>query len=98
MTLFEAARACGGTLAAGDGSTLITGAETDSRYAGAGTLFVPIRGEHVDGHDYIASAFEHGAAAALTARDESEQFAFVPGKPYIRVTDPQRALQNLAEY
>lgn len=40
----------------------------DSRRAGAGFLFVALRGEHRDGHDYVAAAFEAGAAVALVER------------------------------
>lgn len=37
----------------------------DSREAGPGSLFVAFAGEQVDGHDYVQSAFERGAVAAL---------------------------------
>ena len=38
---------------------------TDSRSIGPGTLFVALRGEKFDGHDYVAAALEKGATAAL---------------------------------
>ena len=38
---------------------------TDSRKVTPGCLFAAIRGERADGHDYIASAFEKGAACCL---------------------------------
>ena len=44
-------------------------ASVDSRTAGAGTLFAAIPGEFTDGHKFIASAFENGAAAALIQED-----------------------------
>lgn len=37
----------------------------DSRQAQAGSLFVAFKGEHADGHDYVADAFGRGAIAAL---------------------------------
>ena len=46
----------------------MTGLVIDSRQASAGSLFVALPGEHVDGHDYVAAAVDNGAAAALTAR------------------------------
>ena len=41
----------------------------DSRQVGAGSLFVALPGEHVDGHDYVGAAFDAGASAALVDRD-----------------------------
>ncbi|MBX3004249.1 MAG: UDP-N-acetylmuramoyl-tripeptide--D-alanyl-D-alanine ligase [Anaerolineales bacterium] len=43
----------------------LSGAVHDSRQAAAGSLFVALQGEHVDGHDYVAAAFANGASAAL---------------------------------
>ncbi len=40
----------------------------DSREAVAGSVFVALVGEHVDGHDYVAQAFANGAQAAIVAR------------------------------
>jgi UDP-N-acetylmuramoyl-tripeptide--D-alanyl-D-alanine ligase len=40
----------------------------DSRKVTPGCLFVALPGERVDGHDYVASALEAGAAAALVSR------------------------------
>ncbi len=40
----------------------------DSRQATPNSLFVALPGEHVDGHDYVADAFDRGAIAALVHR------------------------------
>lgn len=42
---------------------------TDSREAEPGALFVALKGEHADGHDYVADAFSRGAVAAIVERD-----------------------------
>jgi UDP-N-acetylmuramyl pentapeptide synthase len=42
----------------------VTNVVTDSRDAVPGSLFVALPGEKVDGHDYVAAAFERGAVAA----------------------------------
>ena len=47
---------------------VITHICTDSREADAHTLFCAIRGERVDGHDYMAKAVELGCAAFLCER------------------------------
>ncbi len=50
-------------------SQVITEACIDSRQAIPGGLFVALPGEHVDGHDFIADAFQRGASFALIQRD-----------------------------
>lgn len=42
---------------------------TDSREIVAGTVFVAIAGEHVDGHDYVERAAQLGAPAAIVERE-----------------------------
>jgi UDP-N-acetylmuramoyl-tripeptide--D-alanyl-D-alanine ligase len=65
MDLREAARAVGGELHGP--ARRFGGVSTDSRAVGAGELFVALRGERFDGHEYIAEAQERGAAGALTS-------------------------------
>ncbi len=46
----------------------ITSIVTDSREAQGGSLFVALKGERFDGHDYISQAFSKGAAAVVAER------------------------------
>lgn len=64
---------------------------TDSRAVEPGDLFVALFGERFDGHDFVASAFERGAVAALVAAGRG---AFAG--PVIEVDDPLAALGALA--
>jgi len=41
----------------------------DSRQVEPGALFVALKGEYADGHDYVADAFSRGAVAAIVERD-----------------------------
>ena len=41
---------------------------TDTRSTVPGDLFVALRGDHFDGHDFVPQAFARGAAAALVSR------------------------------
>lgn len=70
----------------------LTGVCIDSRLAAPGGLFAAIPGERADGHDYIASAGEKGAACVLC-----ERFAEAD-VPQIKVPDTQAALRKLAAY
>lgn len=85
-------KAVGGKYAGTAGSAVITGISTDSRTIKPGDLFIPLIGENFDGHDFIGTAFEKGAAASLAQRETGH----FPGKIVILVNDTLKALQDLA--
>ena len=95
MTLEKIAEACGGRYIGPDaaGQMEIAGAVIDSRQVQPGYLFVPIRGERVDGHRFIPQVFEKGACAVL-----SDHALEDPQGPYIQVEDTPAALKAIAEY
>ena len=64
MNLREISTACGGQLVSGK-DIIITSIVTDSRKAAAGCLFAAIKGERTDGHNFIKTAAQQGAAAVL---------------------------------
>ena len=66
----------------------VAGIDMDSRDIRFGDLFVALKGEAMDGHDFIEKAFANGARAALTDRP-------VP-YPHVLVEDTFAALQALA--
>lgn len=74
----------------GAGDKEIAGVAVDSRKLQAGNLFVALRGERVDGHDFVDAARAAGAAAALVER-------VVPSAlPQLLVKDATLALGELA--
>jgi UDP-N-acetylmuramoyl-tripeptide--D-alanyl-D-alanine ligase len=77
--------------------TVVDGVTTDSRTGVSGRLFVALRGESGDGHDFIAEAASGGAAALLveTGRASAAREA-APGIPVFEVKDTLRGLQALA--
>ena len=85
---------CEGELLCGGEEVLIRHLSFDSRDIPGDCLFVPTIGARVDGHDFIAGAFEKGAAATLTARGDVINSA----KPHILVKDTQKALEALGRY
>lgn len=89
LTLAEVAEAVGGRVVGGDG--VVRSVTTDSRRVGRDALFVPLRGEHADGHDYLDDAVANGAVAVLAARPVDDVAAAV-----ITVGDTWRALADLA--
>jgi UDP-N-acetylmuramoyl-tripeptide--D-alanyl-D-alanine ligase len=92
-TLGEAAAAIGARLQATEGSApgiWIDGVTTDSRGDCHGRLFVALRGERFDGHDYLRQAAEAGAIAALVDHEVDA------GLPLLLVDDCRLALGRLA--
>jgi len=79
---------------AADGELRLSGVSTDTRHIRPGQLFVPLRGERFDGHDYIRAAKDAGAAAALW--DASVPQPEGLDLPLILVADTLEGLQRLA--
>ena len=93
MSTGDAAQAIGGRVYGAP--TRFTSVSTDSRAIEAGALFVALRGERFDGHEFIAGAKARGAAAAMVNqawRLETPE----PGIPCIAVEDTRLALGRLA--
>lgn len=60
----------------------------DSRQAIPDSLFVALPGEHVDGHDYVADAFDRGAIAAIVHRAPDAEYTTLD---ISQISDVQRA-------
>lgn len=97
LTLRQLVEAVGGTLLGefDDLDAVFLDVCTDSRNVTEGCLFLPLQGERFDGHGFINSALEAGAAGCITAR---ERESYLPGKFYVKVRSTQRALRDLARY
>src|SRR5579863_5846270 len=66
----------------------------DSRTIGPGQLFFAVKGERLDGHDYVFAALEKGAVAAVVRKDHLDRY---PDKTrLLAVDDTLTALQTLA--
>ena len=76
-----------------DGEQIAGGYSIDSRTVQSGDLFLAVRGERLDGHDYVEKALQAGASGAVIAIDQAERFA-ASGKVLI-VKDTLVALQRL---
>lgn len=72
---------------------IVHGVSIDSRTVKKGDLFIPFRGEQVNGHRFVQSAIEKGAAASLWLKDEPNPPADIP---LLFVEDAEIALQEMA--
>lgn len=89
LKLSEIAAACGGEY---NTDTEVTSVAIDTRKIEKGCLFICIKGERFDAHQFIDEAFEKGAAAVMISQD------IKISKPYVKVDDTAKELLRLAGY
>ena len=94
LSLSRIAKLAEGELVAGDGKVLVDKISTDSRTLKPRELFVALRGENFDGHNFIGSVAKAGAAGAIV--DLTWNGKTAPDFALIRVADSLRAYQTLA--
>jgi UDP-N-acetylmuramoyl-tripeptide--D-alanyl-D-alanine ligase len=90
MTLSELATAVNG-LRSGD-DALFSGVSIDGRSVEPGNLYVAIKGEQFDGHDFIQQATKAGAIGALVEQKEARN------TPAVNVEQTRLALGMLSKY
>lgn len=94
LSVSDAAAIVGGELHGSDNSdSEILGVAIDSRKVEAGFMFAALKGERVDGHDYMNKAFESGAVCCIAEREPENITGTV-----IVVPDVAAALKTLAEH
>lgn len=69
---------------------------TDSRVKAEKSLFIPLTGEHFDGHDHVKQAFENGAVAIFWEKQNRLPHFLPVDFPVFYVDDTLAALQQLA--
>jgi UDP-N-acetylmuramyl-tripeptide synthetase len=85
------ARAINGKLT-GSERTQVLDVTHDSRRVGAGSLFVAVRGEHLDAHRFIAQVMEQGAVGVISELECPADF----GGVWLQVDDARRAMAAAA--
>ena len=95
MSLKNIALACEGTYIGEEAlaDKVVCGAVIDSRLVEKDYLFIPIKGERVDGHNFIPQVFEKGACCVLSEIELEN-----PAGPYIRVASSEDALKKIAAF
>jgi UDP-N-acetylmuramoyl-tripeptide--D-alanyl-D-alanine ligase len=97
LDLLQIAHWCSAELSQTEPNLFATGYSIDSRTLQPGDLFIAIKGDRFDGHDFMAAAFERGAVAAVVSRDKLTMLAAEASKhPLLIVDDTLAALQQLA--
>jgi len=94
LTLSQIAQFAGASLSSGDGTAVINKVSTDSRTIKPGELFVALRGENFEGHDFVAASAKAGGTGALV---DLKWVGNVPNNfALLRATDTLQAYQTLA--
>ncbi|HXV11112.1 MAG TPA: UDP-N-acetylmuramoyl-tripeptide--D-alanyl-D-alanine ligase [Burkholderiales bacterium] len=96
MRLSEAARAISAHLRGEDRD--FDSVSTDTRTLAPGALFVALRGERFDGHDFLARAVAQQAAGALVQDSGAGPRDAAGTLPLLIVGDTRQALGRLAAY
>ncbi len=101
FTITEILTATRGTLVQRGKTATFCGVSTDSRTCQAGQLFIPLAGEHHDGHEYIPGALRRGVPGVLMGRhchpgERGAHLHLPPDVTVIAVADTLTALGDLA--
>ncbi len=91
--LWTSEEAQGATLAIPGRPFEVNGLSIDTRTLKTGDMFVALKGDSRDGHDFVKAAFAAGAAAALVSREPQ---GLSPGSALLTVAHTQRGLEDLA--
>lgn len=94
LTVGEITEATGGRVIFGNHVSAFTGVSIDSRSIGNGELFVPLKGEKFDGHDFLKDALNAGGGALVSMPPVEPP----RGKTVIFVRSTLKALQDMAQY
>lgn len=81
-----------------DGRAIAQGYSIDSRTVQPGELFFAVKGERLDGHDFVEQAWSRGAIAAVVRKDQLARYSSSTSSPagLLTVDDTLVALQTLA--
>ncbi len=96
LSLIQIAGTCAGTLLGGPPGALTPQVIPGSRLAAPGCLFVAIKGERLDGHDYIAEAVRGGVTAVMVEESRPASIAFPCAT--VAVASTRRALGDMAAF
>ena len=93
MKVYEIVEATRGILVSGNKDDEINFFSQDSRQMTNGGMYIPLKGERFDGHNFIESAFQTGAQAIISEKNVNYEDKIV-----IKVKDTHQALKDMASY
>jgi UDP-N-acetylmuramoyl-tripeptide--D-alanyl-D-alanine ligase len=97
LTIGELTKLCGGALVGGDPAAETIGVSIDSRTLRKDDVFLALKGERFNGHDFAEAALKRGAACVVGSRPKIEKPGAAEDACFIEVDDPLGALHSLAK-
>ena len=94
----EVLGACGARLLAAGAGGVFDGVSTDTRSIRPGSLFVALKGDRFDAHDFLPDAAERGAAGAVVRRGTELPPGAAPRLSLFEVEETRAALGALARF
>ena len=79
------------------GEVTASGYSIDSRTVKSGDLFFAVRGERLDGHDFVESALENGAVGAVVSKKQAGRYHSLSNLMRVETDDALPALQALGK-
>ena len=99
ITVNKIIEICNGRLLSGEGNLEIESYSKDTRTLKKGDLYLGIRGEKINGNDYVEQAFIKGAIGCIIDENvDTEILNRYKEKVVIKVDDTIKAIQELAKY
>lgn len=99
ITVKKILEICKGKLILGEETLEVNAYSKDTRTLSKGDMYLGIKGERVNGNDYIELAFKNGAIGCITDEEVKENILKAyKDKVIIQVKDTIKAIQELAKY
>lgn len=99
ITVNKILEICEAELISGNKNLEVNTYSKDTRSINIGDMYLGIKGERVNGNDYIESAFENGAVGCITDENINESILNkYKNKIIIKVDDTIKAIQKIAKY
>ncbi|MEW6410521.1 MAG: UDP-N-acetylmuramoyl-tripeptide--D-alanyl-D-alanine ligase [Nitrospirota bacterium] len=98
FTVEDILKATGGRLLRGEKGSVFSGVSIDSRTIKSGELFIALKGNRLDGHDFIEDAAKNDAAGVIISSPFTIHGSQLKEKAVMTVDDTLSALQKIAHY
>lgn len=100
ITVNKIVEICNGKLLSGDENIQVKTYSKDTRKLNKGDMYLGIKGEKINGNDYIEQAFINGAIGCITDENVSQKIInkYKKEKVIIKVENTIKAIQGLAKY